>query len=61
MNMNEAEAKQHLRDMLAKYDPGTVVHFLAQTVREAEEARGRKPRKVQPNPFLRRMRGEGIQ
>ena len=37
--MTEDEAKQHLLHLLAAYTPGTVLHFLAQVVREAEEAR----------------------
>jgi hypothetical protein len=36
--MTEAQAKEHLRDMLASFRPGSVLHPLAQVIREAEEA-----------------------
>ncbi len=37
--MTEAQAKQHLLDMLAIFSPGTALHLLAQVVRDAEVAR----------------------
>lgn len=37
--MTEAQAKEHLKDMLASFSPGSVLHILAQVIREAEEAR----------------------
>lgn len=37
--MTEAQAKEHLRDMLDNVTPGSVLHILAQVIREAEEAR----------------------
>jgi hypothetical protein len=37
--MTEPEAKRHLSDMLAGFTPGSVLHLLAQVVREAEESR----------------------
>jgi hypothetical protein len=37
--MTEAQAKQHLSDMLGRFTPGSVLHLLAQVIREAEEAR----------------------
>lgn len=37
--MTEAEAKEHLLAMLGSFNPGSVLHVLAQVVHEAEEAR----------------------
>ena len=37
--MSEAEAKDHLKDMLGSFRPGAVLHMLGEVVREAEEAR----------------------
>lgn len=37
--MTEAQAKQHLLDILASFSPGTALHLIAQVVREAEEER----------------------
>jgi hypothetical protein len=37
--MSEAQAKQHLKEILASVSPGTVLHLLGQVIREAEEAR----------------------
>ena len=37
--MTEAQAKQHLKDMLGSFTPGSVLHLFAQVVREAEESR----------------------
>lgn len=37
--VTEAEAKRHLLDMLDSFTPGSVLHILAQVIREAEEAR----------------------
>ncbi len=37
--MTETQAKQHIRDMLVSYTPGTLLHFFAQVIREAEEDR----------------------
>lgn len=37
--MTEVQARQHLLDMLGSFSPGSVLHILAQAVREAEEAR----------------------
>ena len=37
--MNESEAKEHLIEILQTYDPGTLLHILAQVIRESEEAR----------------------
>jgi len=37
--MTEVEAKQHLLAMLEHLTPGSVLHVLAQVIREAEEAR----------------------
>ena len=37
--MSEAQAKQHLKDILASFSPGTILHLLGQVIREAEEAR----------------------
>jgi hypothetical protein len=56
--MNEAEAKRHLLAMLASYTPGTLLHFLAQVIREAEEStRGGRDARAQDRvreaePFL---------
>jgi hypothetical protein len=37
--MTEAQAKQHLSEMLSTFTPGTVLHLLAQVLRDAEQAR----------------------
>jgi hypothetical protein len=37
--VTEAEAKQHLLEMLESFSPGSVLHILAQVIRESEEAR----------------------
>lgn len=37
--MTEVQAKEHLRDMLGSFRPGSVLHVLAQVIREAETAR----------------------
>jgi hypothetical protein len=37
--VNEAQARQHLLDMLGNFTPGSVLHLFAQVVRESEEAR----------------------
>lgn len=37
--MTEAQAKDHLRDMLGSFRPGAVLHMLGEVVREAETAR----------------------
>lgn len=37
--MTEAQAKLHLIAMLESLNPGSVLHVLAQVIREAEEAR----------------------
>jgi hypothetical protein len=37
--VTEAEAKQHLLKMLESFSPGSVLHVLAQVIRESEKAR----------------------
>ena len=37
--MTEAQAKQHLLDMLGSFTAGSVLHLLSEVIREAEEAR----------------------
>jgi hypothetical protein len=37
--VSETEAKQHLRDMLAAFTPGSVLHILAEVVRQSETTR----------------------
>lgn len=37
--MSETEAKQHLLAILGSFNPGSVLHILAQVIRESEAAR----------------------
>ena len=37
--MTEDQARQHLRDVLASFRPGSVCHLLAEVIRDSEEAR----------------------